>query len=186
MSLYNKILHPGQLFHQGQNQSAAGAQDIPSLHHRTSNAFLSGSLSRTDTPLPREREASGTSIQAPSSGPTGGKTQPSHSPSTQRRVSYAVAQPNFLPVMESVSHVVKNTDLSNMKLPEPMTTDDFTRAVAVATVSALRHQQAHGRPRADQDSASGHDAPSWSRLTSASVLLTCTFLYALIAGVSPH
>jgi len=116
----------------------------------------------------------------------GGKTQPSASPSTQRRVSYAVtAQPNFLPVMESVSHVVKNSELGNMKFPESMTTDDFTRAVAVATVSALRHQQAHGqgRPRhADHDSSAGHDAPSWSRFTSASVLLACTFLYALIAG----
>jgi Ca2+:H+ antiporter len=28
----------------------------------------------------------------------------------------------------------------------------------------------------------GHDAPSWSRLLSASVLLGCTFLYAIIAG----
>lgn len=89
--------------------------------------------------------------------------------------------------MESVNHVVKNTDLGNIKLPEPMTTDDFTRAVAVATVSALRHQQVHGqvRPRAhsEHDAAAGHDAPSWSRFTSASVLLACTFLYALIAGM---
>lgn len=73
-----------------------------------------------------------------------------------------------------------------------MTTDDFTRAVAVATVSALRHQQsqAHsyspGRLRgsaADDGGHGGHDAPSWSRSTSASVLLACTALYALIAGM---
>ena len=76
-----------------------------------------------------------------------------------------------------------------------MTTDDFTRAVAVATVSALRHQQqAHshspGRVRsaAEPDSTGagghgGHDAPSWSRTTSASVLLGCTALYAVIAGM---
>jgi Ca2+:H+ antiporter len=69
-----------------------------------------------------------------------------------------------------------------------MTTDDFTRAVAVATVSALRHQQtlAHSPARvrtsgAEHDVSGGHDAPSWSRTTSASVLLACTFLYALIA-----
>ena len=30
--------------------------------------------------------------------------------------------------------------------------------------------------------AQGHDAPSWSRTTSASVLLACTALYAAIAG----
>ena len=185
MSLYNKILRPGQLFH-----STTGGQDAPSLRHRTSNILLSSTPSRTETPLPRDREASGVSFQAPSpsAGTMGGKIHPTASPSTQRRVSYAVtAQPNFLPVMESVSHVVKNSDLGNMKFPEPMTTDDFTRAVAVATVSALRHQQAHGqgRPRAnaDHDSAAGHDAPSWSRFTSASVLLACTFLYALIAGL---
>lgn len=190
MSLYNKILHSGHLF-QGQGHSVtAGGQDPSLLHHRTSNALFSGTSSRTETPLPRDRELSGISSQAPPPGSAtmAGKVQPTSSPSIQRRVSYAVtAQPNFLPVMESVSHVVTNTDLSNIKLPEPMTTDDFTRAVAAATVSALRHQQAHspGRPRVhlDHDTTAGHDAPSWSRFTSASVLLTCTFLYALIAGL---
>jgi Ca2+:H+ antiporter len=81
-----------------------------------------------------------------------------------------------------------------------MTTDDFTRAVAVATVSALRHQQqtaVHNPARimrhsgADSEAGAGgahggghggHDAPSWSRSTSASVLLGCTALYAVIAG----
>jgi Ca2+/H+ antiporter len=78
---------------------------------------------------------------------------------------------------------------------ESLTTDDFTRAVAVATVSALRQQQAHshspGRMRsatAEPESTGagghgGHDAPSWSRTTSASVLLACTALYAVIAGM---
>ena len=69
-----------------------------------------------------------------------------------------------------------------------MTTDDFTRAVAVATVSALRHQQAHvnsavkSRGGEEGGGEHGHDGPSWSRTTSASVLLVCTALYALIAG----
>ena len=90
--------------------------------------------------------------------------------------------------MESVDHVVKHTDLGNIKMHEPMTTDDFTRAVAVATVSALRHQQTHGqagrlRNSAEQEGHGGHDAPSWSRTTSASVLLACTALYAVIAGM---
>lgn len=90
--------------------------------------------------------------------------------------------------MESVNHAVKNTDLQNLHLPGPMTTDDFTRAVAVATVSALRHQetQAHAQGKlraAEAESHGGHDAPSWSRTTSASVLLGCTALYAVIAGM---
>ncbi|KAG6870165.1 hypothetical protein C0992_000850, partial [Termitomyces sp. T32_za158] len=59
-----------------------------------------------------------------------------------------------------------------------MTTDDFARVVAAATVSALRNQQAH--PHGKQ-AAGGHHAPSWSRKTSASVLLACTALYAVIA-----
>jgi len=92
---------------------------------------------------------------------------------------------------------VKNTGMQRMQLPENITTDDFTRAVAVATVSALRHQQAHAHSPArlrgsglgatdghdDSSDHGGHDAPSWSRTTSASVLLACTALYAVIAEI---
>lgn len=104
----------------------------------------------------------------------------------------------YAPIIESVDHVIHDTGLRPVQLPENMTSDDFTRAVAVATVSALRHQQAYahpGRPRhagmsepAEVEEAAaagghgGHDAPSWSRVTSASVLLACTALYAIIAG----
>ena len=107
-------------------------------------------------------------------------------------------------MLESVDHAVKTTDLGDVRLPGPMTTDDFTRAVAVATVSALRHQQqsaSHnpmrmrnpeneaivgGGQKASQGGGQGgHDAPSWSRTTSASVLLGCTALYAIIAGEYP-
>lgn len=70
--------------------------------------------------------------------------------------------------------------------PTQFSADDFTRAVAVATVSALRHQQGQRRAGAgaEQEEAGhgGHDAPSWSRGLSASVLLGCTALYAIIAG----
>lgn len=119
-----------------------------------------------------------------------------------RRVSYATtaAAPHpvgFSPVMESVDQAIQDT-AGNLQLPETMTTDDFTRAVAVATVSALRHQQqtaAHSPARvlarasggmgaeSEAGGHGGHDAPSWSRTTSASVLLACTALYALIAGL---
>ena len=179
MSLYNKILHPAQLFHPGQNPSSTAPHDATSLYRKSNPPASDISSSRTETPMPRE----GSSSAPPPI--LGARSQPA-APSLPRKVSYAVStQPNFLPVMESVNHVVKNTDLGDIKLPEPMTTDDFTRAVAVATVSALRHQQAHGRSRAhaEHDTSAGHDAPSWSRFTSASVLLACTFLYALIAGM---
>ncbi|ELU42801.1 calcium permease [Rhizoctonia solani AG-1 IA] len=90
------------------------------------------------------------------------------------------------PVMESVQHTMNN----NQQLqPTQFTADDFTRAVAVATVSALRHQQAGHRRVVEstvhehaEGGHGGHDAPSWSRGVSASVLLACTALYAIIAG----
>lgn len=110
-----------------------------------------------------------------------------------RRVSYALPPPtqHLTPLIESVDLAIKNT-----QLPEGLTKDDFTRAVAVATVSALRHQQGQSvspaRPRTsvagDADTGvgghAGHEAPEWSRTTSAAVLLACTALYAVIAGMS--
>ncbi|KAH0832208.1 hypothetical protein J3R83DRAFT_13128 [Lanmaoa asiatica] len=118
-----------------------------------------------------------------------GISRPPVSPSF-RRVSYAPPPPSqhFTPLMESVDLAIKNT-----QLPESLTKDDFTRAVAVATVSALRHQQdqaaSPARHRAsvagDTDTGvgghAGHEAPEWSRTTSAAVLLACTALYAIIA-----
>lgn len=99
---------------------------------------------------------------------------------------------SYAPIVESVDHVIHDSGLRPVQLPENMTSDDFTRAVAVATVSALRHQQAYAQPgRArvgdgveteEAGGHGGHDAPSWSRVTSASVLLACTALYAIIAG----
>lgn len=92
--------------------------------------------------------------------------------------------------MESVDLAIKNT-----QLPESLTKDDFTRAVAVATVSALRHQQGQSiSPARVRSSVAGdidagvashatHEAPEWSRATSAAVLLACTALYAIIAGM---
>ncbi|KAJ3795458.1 hypothetical protein GGU11DRAFT_838376 [Lentinula aff. detonsa] len=112
----------------------------------------------------------------------------------------------YTPIFESVDQAVKNSNINSLQLPETMSTDEFTRAVAVATVSALRHQQqsTQGRLRisglehegvgpagighghgsaAGGGGHGGHDAPSWSRFTSASVLLFCTALYAVIAEI---
>ncbi|KAF9485870.1 hypothetical protein BDN70DRAFT_909968 [Pholiota conissans] len=179
LSLYNKIIHPAQ-----------STQLSGTLHRKSSNANAnaannSNAPSRTETPLPPSLSPYPASVPTPAthaalSPRLNPNPMPTASPSFQRKVSYA--QPNFLPVLESVDHAVKNTDLRN--LTQPLTTDDFTRAVAVATVSALRHQQTHGqggKVRTEHEAAGGHDAPSWSRTTSASVLLACTFLYAIIA-----
>lgn len=190
LSLYNKIIHPG-----GRDAQLPGT-----LHRKSSNANAnpannSNAPSRTETPLPPSLSPYPAPVPTPANTLATSSSRPiptpTASPSFQRKVSYA--QPNFLPVLESVDHAVKTTDLRNMQLSQPLTTDDFTRAVAVATVSALRHQQAHGQGAgktrvAEHEAAGGHDAPSWSRTTSASVLLACTFLYAIIAGMLlfPH
>jgi Ca2+:H+ antiporter len=176
ISLYQKLLPqkrgPGSLRRKSSNLSA----HVPS---------------RSETPIPRNHDLSASETSARSN-----QLAPASSPNVQRRVSYAVppvqAPPGFTPLLESVDHAIKDTAIQPMQLPPNMTTDDFTRAVAVATVSALRHQQ-HTLPGArarvsgaeaeEGGGHGGHDAPSWSRATSASVLLACTALYAIIAGM---
>lgn len=152
-------------------------------------------------------------------------------PSIGESRSPSTATTGFTPLIESVDQVV-NQKISTLQLPDSaaplssgsvsgsglgsssgaanmtinVTTEDFTRAVTVATVSALkiqaqqqnlRHGYSHspGRARSGGDPPAhpsadagggghgGHDAPSWSRFTSASVLLGCTALYAVIAGM---
>jgi Ca2+:H+ antiporter len=106
----------------------------------------------------------------------------------------------YTPFLESVDRSMKDSPMGNMKLPSHLTTEDFTRAVAAATVSALRHQSsvisqsASGhKPRAANVSAvteeeehegGGHESPNWTRGVSTGVLLGCTVLFAAIAGES--
>ncbi|KAJ8474154.1 hypothetical protein ONZ45_g16052 [Pleurotus djamor] len=176
LSIYQKLL-PGH-----------GDARPPLLNHKSSTGTNLGSEvpSRSQTPVPREYAQASTSTVR----------SPGHSP-VARRVSYAPPPPvittsqqfGLNPVLETVGQTVKDTGLAPTHLPENMTTEDFTRAVAVATVSALRHQQTAQSParlrssmeEGAGDAHGGHDAPSWSRTTSASVLLACTALYAIIA-----
>lgn len=199
------------------NKAPNADQAHATLNRRPGGTYDLGSP-RVEYPVPREASQGGavftgphqqsqpqqpqTQIQVPTQGSF--RLNPP-SPTFPKRVSYAAAvqQPSFVPVLESVDHAVKNADLGDVRLPSPMTTDDFTRAVAVATVSALRHQQqtaSHSPARMLRHSGveseagasaahgagqggghGGHEAPSWSRTTSASVLLGCTALYAVIA-----
>ena len=90
-----------------------------------------------------------------------------------------------------------SSTLPPLDLPGSLTSEDFTRAVTAATVTALRHQQTLNsaqKPRPasgpvakaieEEEEHGGHDGPSWSRFVSATVLLSCTVLYAIIAGSS--
>lgn len=107
----------------------------------------------------------------------------------------------YTPFLETVNNDMKQTHLTPMRLPSSLTTEDFTRAVAVATVSALRHQGSiigshqgstrkerapvqHTKEEEEHEEGGGHEAPSWTRGVSAGVLLGCTLLYAIIAGES--
>ncbi|KAI6114461.1 Sodium/calcium exchanger protein-domain-containing protein [Pisolithus sp. B1] len=119
-----------------------------------------------------------------------GSPRPPVSPSI-RRVQPGIQ--NITPIIESVDLALKTSQLHPAQFPENLTQDDFTRAVTVATVSALRHQQAAQAQSParvklagahDGEGVSGHtghEAPEWSRTTSAAVLLACTALYAVIA-----
>lgn len=139
----------------------------------------------------RRKESRATNIGERS--PTPHNVQRTATPSLPRRVSHASGA-GLSPVIDTVHRDVKNSGLQPLNLPESMTADDFTRAVAVATVSALRQHEAiphspapnrvSGADGGDAGGHGGHDAPSWSRTVSASVLLGCTLLYAIIAGMS--
>ncbi|OCH88474.1 hypothetical protein OBBRIDRAFT_795240 [Obba rivulosa] len=197
--------HSGQrfsLYHKprpGATHANTAQRPSSSLRHRPSTVTNADSEapSRSETP----HDPSTSAFLAPqSTQPQGAGPSPIPITMLPRRISYAeppAAPPQtYTPILESVDHAIKD---SGMRPPENMSTDDFTRAIAVATVSALRHQhmsRSPGRPRgavpsAEMDGAAGHggghgehgghEAPSWSRTTSASVLLACTALYALIA-----
>ena len=185
VSIYHKLIPSGQ--------------PKTSLHHKpsllTTHTIDDALPSGSETPVPRIQEPAG-SRDVPRS-PVTSTVPPALG---ARRISYAVPpaapNPGYTPILESVDHAIKDSGIQPLQLPGSLTPDEFTRAVAVATVSALRHQQTHAhahspaRMRASgaemdaggQGGHGGHDAPSWSRMTSASVLLACTALYAIIAG----
>ncbi|KAI0086590.1 hypothetical protein BDY19DRAFT_894663 [Irpex rosettiformis] len=170
---------------------------IPSIHRKPSTVNILEGLadSRSQTPLPRLYDNLPTvNVSGPSQPSTSqGAPTPSQS---GRRISYAnppvTNQATLTPLLESVDHAIKDTGIQPLSLGPTLTPDDFTRAVAVATVSALRHQQQSHSPARIRTSTEveaatgghgGHEAPSWSRTTSASVLLGCTALYAAIAEI---
>ena len=191
MSVYNRIV------------ASHLAQSIPQhttkLLRKASNLTLTGSISG------RGQNSGGVygGLQTPGFLPSGPP-----SPAVPRRISYAPAShPNHQPTTSSTSAATQ-TQPSNQLITHPagygghdgsggapketgvtayhLTPDELSRAIA-DTVSALRHEgvaAAHGgHGGADHGGESGgHDAPSWSRFTSASVLLACTALYAAIAG----
>lgn len=128
-------------------------------------------------------------------------TLPPPSPTVQRRLGNLPSGVGYTPIIEHVNEAAKAVEpivLPASLAPDTrinVSADEFTRAVAVATVSALRQGAADaGRLRASGVTTGyeshgggghdgGHDAPSWSRFTSATVLLSCTLLYAIIAGM---
>ncbi|KAF8747312.1 hypothetical protein RHS01_11340 [Rhizoctonia solani] len=76
------------------------------------------------------------------------------------------------PVMESVQHTMNN----NQQLQPTHLRLRHQQAGHRRVVESTVHEHAEG-------GHGGHDAPSWSRGVSASVLLACTALYAIIAEI---
>ena len=167
---------------------ANSSQGRMSLYHRLTTTGLGLPTHRLNR-KPSNLTVTGEDVHSRAQTPGPREVPPS--PSLNRGTSRAPQQQGLMtPFMESVNHAVKNSGVQ----PGNMSTDDFTRAVTVATVSALRHQQAYSHSPArirtstggegieDSGGHGGHEGPSWSRTTSASVLLACTALYAAIAG----
>lgn len=88
-----------------------------------------------------------------------------------------------------------------VQLPHGLTADEFSRAFEIVASAApalrphaggapLHRASSHVREASapqhgkedDSGGHGGHDAPNWSRTKSATVLLACTVLYAVIAG----
>ncbi len=183
---------PGQgrlsLYHRLTQIGAMNTLPTHRLDHKASTVSNNASRgpSRSETPVPREPPTpTGAAYGAQHQQTPSFQGVQTPSPSMHRRVSYAPP-----PLLESVNHGIKTATPQPVQFPNNLTNDDFTRAVAVATVSALRHQQRHAQSPArmrgadshEDGGGNGHDAPNWSRTTSASVLLACTALYAVIAG----
>jgi Ca2+:H+ antiporter len=182
MSLYQKIVPPSNLI---PGVSKPGPRDGSTVRLK-SNTVSADAVSPSSHGATTVLQSVGVVPAEPSAGAS------SSVPSALRRASLpnppvSPMPGSLVPIFESVDHALKDTGLQSAQLPP----DDFTRAVAVATVSALRHQQVQARQRVrsgqlgdDEDPAGhgGHEAPSWSRAVSASVLLACTALYAIIAG----
>ena len=185
MSLYQKIVPPSNFIpgvsKPPSQRDGSTARPRPSFVGAGEDGANAGPTSVATAPQPDSFAPADPSAATSSSVPSG-----------LQRVSYpnppvSPTPGSLVPILESVDHALKDTGLRPGQLPS----DDFTRAVAVATVSALRHQQVQARRVRsgqlggdDEDPAGhgGHDAPSWSRAVSASVLLACTALYAVIAG----
>jgi Ca2+:H+ antiporter len=183
MSLYHKIVPPSNLI---PGVSKPGPRDTNMARPKPSITVTDAvsSSSHGAATIPQSADAAPADPSADTS---------SSAPSTLGR-AFSPNPPvsptpgSLVPIMESVDHALKDTGLQ----PAQLTPDDFTRAVAVATVSALRHQQVQARrvrvgiEDEDHVGHAGHDGPSWSRALSASVLLACTALYAAIAGTCVH
>lgn len=151
----------------------------------------------------RGQSQSGTTRAPPYANPFADPSEhPTHitlppSPPAPRRAATIQTSAGYTPIIEHVKQAVPPGVLPATITPDTrlnLTADELGRVVAVATVSALRHGAAGDVARARASGVTsaydahtsgghgGHDAPSWSRLTSASVLLLCTLLYAIIAG----
>lgn len=235
MSLYHRLLQmPSGLPTHLKRKPSVGTTTTVGSHrgitHRNSHSLVRGDgIMRTSANQNEQQNAERPShITLPPSPTAIRRLQRTGSAGLTMPAPLLPSGVGYTPIIETVSQAAKAA-VEPMNLPAPtisvsnpsgtgagqhqhhtqlnLTTDEFTRAVAVATVSALRqgvaadaaananrlrgsggvsglYDSTHlGSAAGGGGGHGGHEAPSWSRFTSASVLLSCTLLYAIIAGM---
>ncbi|KAL7417145.1 hypothetical protein BDY24DRAFT_426472 [Mrakia frigida] len=181
------------------------AKEVRDYLPTTNNIPGMGLLSRPSSyfPLPHERQPLPPSGAQPRPEPS---RRGSKEPNPQAMTSsiHSTGSGGVVPPAGSLTPFIESyvqrdggsSTMPTLDLPGSLTSEDFTRAVTAATVTALRHQQTINsaqKPRPssapvaqaaqEEEEHGGHDGPSWSRFVSATVLLSCTVLYAIIAEI---
>ncbi|GAA6037558.1 hypothetical protein JCM8097_006112 [Rhodosporidiobolus ruineniae] len=97
------------------------------------------------------------------------------------------------PPLPSAPASHKHDSILPLDLPHGYSADEFNRVLAAAGGAVPRatsharevsvQQQQQQAAHKEEEGHGGHDAPNWSRAKSATVLMACTVLYAIIAEV---
>lgn len=119
----------------GNAQPQSGPQSKKSLRRkdsRVSRVSLSSHMSGRNTPT-QEQFSRGPSLTR----------RPSQGPGIQKSQIVNAYASMYAPIIESVDQAVRSTNAGSdvLELPQHLSTEEFARAVTVATVSALRHPQ---------------------------------------------
>ncbi|WFD31003.1 hypothetical protein MSPP1_002032 [Malassezia sp. CBS 17886] len=123
--------------------------------------------------------------QQPAQAPSGGQS-PHATPSLVQPSQAASAEHTFHPRGGSDRREGRTPSEHTMRSEThaKVSLDDIMQDAAMRMYQYLFNQHKSRQAQdADEDENGEHDAPSWSRIVSLSVLLSCTVLYAVIAEI---